>query len=230
MLIFYHLFPDTHISIAVLKSVEGKAEIKTFIYDEPVSRRVQQKFEQIVIQIFGITAFNMFVKNNLSEYYEFIHNLYLKLILSTRYDKPVAVKLPAGLLADSKHLKRKKVQKAVQSTIYADKIHFVCDKCKINPEIFMNLFLDVESVITKLINTILGESMPSEKGNNHLVFFGSLSKSKRLERVLQNAFPAYRIDVLVPKQAALVGATIFGDKKVLSLMVMYIFYIRIKDY
>lgn len=222
MLIFYHLFPDTHISITVLKSVE-EVEIKTFIYEEPVSRRVQQKFEQIVIQIFGITAFNMFFKNDLSEYYEFIHNLYLKLILSTQCDKPVTVKLPAGLLADSKRLKRKKIQKAVESTIYADKIYFVCDKCKIYPEIFMNVFLDVESVIMKLINKVLGEYWPSKKETTNLVFFGSLSKSKRLKRVLQNAFPAHKIDVLAPKQDALVGATIFGDQKVSSLKVMYIF-------
>lgn len=214
----YHLsiFSDDNMKCSVVEEMERHSFqiIHQSFSQNPYFGEIQNKFEKILVNIFGKDVFEDFVRNCKSEYSHLVNDLRRKIYLSQR-NTNVNIHLPSGLLNAVKDVDVKNIRGAIQQSVFADCISYGNENIlRISPDLFQNLFMDVGANVTNVLQDCLDSSRLSKVGSAIIIVVGKLGRSKILQNAIKYAFPSNHL--VAPEEPHLVvlkGAVIFGQER-----------------
>ncbi|KAL3878229.1 hypothetical protein ACJMK2_030594 [Sinanodonta woodiana] len=174
--------------------------------------KVDEEFDQMIINIIGDKAFKHFCAENKADHVEMLRELETKKrIIRTDKNETVNLKVPVALKEAYEKSARKTIKDAIEQTPYKTKIQWTADKMKINSDLFRKLFHKCISKITEHIADLLEK--PGVKGTSTLLMVGGFSECQLMQDAIKNAFP--KAKVIIPNEAGLVvlkGAVLFGHR------------------
>lgn len=209
-------FSDDNIKCSVVEEITRHYFQITYqcFSQNPFFGEIQNKFEKILVNIFGKDGFEDFVRNYQSEYSHLVNDLRRKIYLSQR-NRNVNIHLPTGLMNADKDVDDKNIRGAIQQSVYADCISYGKENIlRISPDLFQNLFMDVGANVTNVIQDCLDSSRLSKVGSLIIIVVGNLGRSKILQNTIKYAFPSHHVVALdEPHLVVLKGAVIYGQER-----------------
>ncbi|OPL32799.1 hypothetical protein AM593_05223, partial [Mytilus galloprovincialis] len=182
--------------------------------------KVDQAFEQLLIDIVEEDVYAEFQKRNASDYFDMGREFEVKKrTVKEGMSKHTYIKLPSALIETYTVLKGKTLKEAIEQSMYVNRVSQTADKLKIDSELLKGFFRDPLEHLVEHIREILNQ--PVAKDTNIFLLVGGFSESPIVQETIKARFPKHKM--IVPQDAGLAvlkGAVLFGHRpKLISVRV-----------
>ncbi|XP_063416421.1 heat shock 70 kDa protein 12A-like [Mytilus trossulus] len=186
--------------------------------------KVDQAFEQLLIDIVEEDVFAEFQKKNACDHFDMGRDFEVKKRTFNDKMKHAVIKLPSSLMEHYKTMKGRSIKEAIEASMYADRVAQTADKLKMDPDLLKGLFRDPLEHLVEHIREILNQ--PVAVDTNILLLVGGFSESPIVQETIKTRFPNHK--VIVPQDAGLAvlkGAVLYGHRpKLISVRVNQVTY------
>lgn len=182
--------------------------------------KVDQAFEQLLIDIVEEDVYAEFQKRNASDHFDMGREFEVKKrTVKEGMSKNTYIKLPSALIETYTVLKGKTLKEAIEQSMYVNRVSQTADKLKIDSELLKGFFRDPLEHLVEHIREILNQ--PVAKDTNIFLLVGGFSESPIVQETIKARFPKHKM--IVPQDAGLAvlkGAVLFGHRpKLISVRV-----------
>lgn len=187
--------------------------------------KVDQAFEQLLIDIFEEDVFAEFLRKNAADHFDMGRDFEVKKrTVQEKMNKNTYIKLPSSLMETWAVMRTKTLKDAIEESMYTGRVALAADKLKIDSDLLKGLFRDPLEHLVEHIKEIMNQ--PVAKDTNAFLLVGGFSESPIVQETIKARFPKHR--VIIPQDAGLAvlkGAVLYGHRpKLISVRVSRVTY------
>lgn len=176
------------------------------------STKINEAFEQMMIEIVGSKVFEKFKNDYKHDYFDLCREFEIKKrnVTPKKSDR-ICIEIPFTLAELFEEETGKREREAIDQTPYANKMTWRAGKLRMNADLIEELYTEQVNMLVKHLKKLMTEDNLSDIST--LLMVGEFSEYHMIQKAIKQAFPDKR--VIKPEEAGLAvlkGAVLFGQE------------------